>query len=280
MITKITLNNCFVLFLSFTFCAFSHAQTKEYATSISSENHVIGSNNSIDSNLATKADIEANSGIALGIGAYSGHLELEYPAPLTANTTTYIKFETEDDLLSSLLGGNLGNLLSNISGVLLQGNQEFTIEAKNGSNTVLQGDSNVPTGFSTNDLRVVVNGSNDYFLVVTPSDTYDRINLTNKVGSLISLNNTRNLNVYGAFYTEGNSSCGLPAYTSFDGNGLTLDLLNIGGAGVTNPNLAIDGDPGTFSQMGLGLIGIAADIEQTIYFDTPSNALQIFKERQ
>ena len=59
------------------------AQT--FATTINSEDEVDNSANAIDGNLSTQATIRANSGIAVGIGAYDGHLELEFPSTLLSN---------------------------------------------------------------------------------------------------------------------------------------------------------------------------------------------------
>ena len=248
------------------------AQNQIFATRITNEQQVDLSANAIDSNLQTQAEIRASSGFAAGLGAYSGNLEIEFPQSLSANTTSYVKIDTEDHLLACLIGGNLGTLLADIAGTILVGNQEFTVEAKNGNTTILSGSSNTLGSLSNNSLRVVVNSTNDYFLAVTPSNTYNRISLTNSLGSVIGLNNTRRLSVSGAYTNQGTDDCGTPDYTSFSGNGLTLDLLNLGGAGVVNPSAAIDGNPNTFSQLGLGLIGVAADIEQTIYFNAPSNS--------
>ena len=260
------------MFLFSLFCVLSYAQDMVYSTTISSESEVDLSSNAIDGSLTTNASIRANSGIALGIGAYSGHLELSYLSVLPANTTSYIKLETEDDILSSLLGGNLGGLLSDIVGVLLIGNQEFSVEARNGIDVTFETGSDVAGAFSSDEARITVDKDGNYFLVLTPDNSYDRIRLTNRVGALIGLSQTRNLDVYGSYYTDGGTSCGAPSYTSFSGNGLTLDLLSLGGAGVNNPNFAIDGNENTFSELGLGVIDIAADIEQTIYFNSPGDS--------
>ncbi|APU11919.1 hypothetical protein A5M85_17020 [Cellulophaga lytica] len=246
------------------------SQTKNYATAVPIQDRVDNANNAVDGNLLTKADINASSGILVGIGAYSGYLELQYPSNLPANTTSFTKIETQDDLLPSLLGGSLGGLLSDIAGVLLIGNQEFTVKAQNNAVTVLEKQSTEANGFSTEDLRVVVDKDNDYFLAVTPDQEYNRIRIDNSIGSLIGLNNTRQLGVYESYYTTGTGDCGLPSYTSFSGNGISLDLLNLGGAGVTNPNFAIDGDVSTFAELGLGVLDVAASIQQTIYFDADS----------
>ena len=49
------------------------------------------------------------------------------------------------------------------------------------------------------------------------------------------------------------------------------------GAGVTDPNNAIDGDPLTFSQLNLGVVSIAASVEQEIYFDSATQVNEDFK---
>lgn len=57
-------------------------------------------------------------------------MELSYPNVLPANTTSYVKIQTQDNLLPSLLGGSLGTVVSNVLGAVLVGNQEFTVQAK------------------------------------------------------------------------------------------------------------------------------------------------------
>lgn len=272
MLKPKTTSVCFVLCcILFTLqYQFTHAQTHEFANVISSQQNVDVPTNAVDGNLLTAAGIRANSGLILGAGAYSGHLELEFPTLLSPNTTSYVRLETEDDLLPSLLGGSLGGLLSNIAGTLLIGNQEFTTTVKNGNTTVLEELSNGTNPFSSNNLRVVTDVNNDYYLAVSPNTQYNRIRLTNRLGSLIGLNNTKTIDVYGAYHSLGVLDCGAPSFTSFNGNGITLDLLNLGGAGVTDPHLVLDGNPNTYSEVSLGILGIAAIMEQTVYFDTPS----------
>ena len=164
-----------------------------FATTISSEDEVDLSANAIDGDLGTNADVRASTGILVGIGAYSGHLELEFPAALNQNTTSYVKLDTQDDLLPYLLGGSLGGLLSDIVGTLLIGNQEFTVTVKNNNVTVLEESSSDVNAFSTDLLRVVTDVNNDYFLAISPDQQYNRVRLTNHIGSLIGLNNTRTL---------------------------------------------------------------------------------------
>jgi len=247
------------------------SQNRTYATLVASESNVDSAINSTDQDLNTSAIVRASSGLALGLGAYAGHLELRYAVPLQANTTSYIKIDSEDELLPFLLGGNLGNLLANLGGTVLLGNQEFTVEAKNGATTILQANTNNATNFASASSRIVIDEAGDYFVAMTPNLAYDRLRLTNNLGSLIGVNNTKNLTVFGAFHGEGTVNCGSPSFTSFDGSGLSLDILNLGGAGVTNPELAMDGDPNTASELSLGILAVTGTIAQTFYFDTVSN---------
>ena len=246
------------------------------ANFVSDQNNVDGAANAVDASLTTKAQIRASSGIIIGVGAYSGSLELQFPTLLPANTTSFVKIDTDENLLPSLLGGSLGGLLSNVSGAVLIGNQEFTVQAKNNTSVVLEGNSQIANDFSTNSLKIIVNANNEYFIAITPSSSYNRIKLTNRLGSLVGLGNTKRLGVYGAFYISSPDLCGGASYTSFDGSGLKLDLLNLGGAGVTNPHYVLDSNPNNFSRLSLGIISVAGRIQQTVYFDGASQTTDQF----
>src|SRR5690606_26827545 len=88
---------------------------------------------------------------------------------------------------------------------------------------------------------------------------------------------TNEIDVYGAYYVENEAPC-TPAFgTSFDGTGLTVDLLGIGGARVTNPQFAIDSDPDNYSEIAIGTAGIGASMFQTVYFNTVSAKEDYFK---
>lgn len=265
----------FKFYLLFIFTLFFlqsvHSQsTIVSANTISDQNNVDFSANAIDNSLSTKAEIRASSGVLIGIGAYSGSLELQFPSLLPANTTSYVKVDSDENLLPSLLGGTLGTLLSNVAGAVLIGNQEFTVQAKNNAAVVLEGNSQVANDFANDNLRIVVNANNEYFIAITPSLPYNRIKLTNRLGSLIGLGNTKKLGVYGAFYVSSPDVCGGASYTSFDGSGLNLDLLGLGGAGVTNPQFVLDSNPNNFSRLSLGVLSVAGSIQQTVYFDGAS----------
>jgi len=249
----------------------SNAQSIVYAQSIVSEDNADNSANAIDQDQSTFAVVRASTGIAIGIGSYSGHLELEFPTTLNANTTTYVKVEAEDNLFDVLLGGSLGNLLSDVLGIVIIGNQEFTIQAKLDNTIIQTGNSQIVNDFAGPNLKIVVNELGEHFIAITPNSDYNRIRLTNRVGSLLGLNNIKELRVYSAHYVDQTGECGNPSYTSFDGNGLTLDLINLGGAGVINPENAIDSDLNSYSELSLGVLNVAASIEQIVYFEGISN---------
>ena len=256
-----------------------YAQTLVYAQTVSSEIETDNSLNAIDQNQSTYATVRASTGVALGIGSYSGHLELEFPTTIPANTTTYVKVECDDNLFDVLISGGLGTLVSDVLGIILIGNQEITIQAKMNNTVLLTGHSEVPNHFDSNSLRVVVNASGEKYIAITPTADYNRIRLTNRVGSLLGLNNTKELRVFSAHYIDSSLECGMPSYTSYDGDGLTLDLLTLGGAGVTNPHHVIDSDFNTYSELSLGIISIAGSIEQIVHFEGLSNPNDVFNIR-
>jgi len=256
-----------------------NAQTRVYASSATS----LQADNvpqSYDQSMTTSAQVRANSGLLLGAGAYSGYVELQYPTTLPANTTSYVKITTDDNLLPALLGGNLGGLLANVLGAVLIGNQEFTIEAKNGATVVLDGDSNVVADFAGDRLRVVINPAGESLIAITPAVPYNRIRLTNRIGaSLLGLGNTKTLNVFETYYVSAPANCGLPAFTNFTGTGITLDALQLGSAGVTDPEFAIDANTTNFSVLSLGVLGVGATVSQTVYFEGLSTATDQFTVR-
>lgn len=227
-----------------------------------------------DGLLTTKADVRAQ-GSGILVTPYDGHIELQFPTTLPANTTSYVKIATDDTLLSSLLGGTLGDLLASLVGVLLAGNQEFSVEAKLDNGTaVLSGSSTLPAQFGTERLRIVLNKNvpGEYFIRITPSQPYNRIRLTNKVGAALLAGNVKKLYVYDAFYIDGKQTCGTPEYTSYSGTG----ILTLGATNVTNPQRAIDSDQTNFSTLNIGLLGVGPSIEQTVYFEGASDPSDIY----
>ncbi|MDX1445477.1 gliding motility-associated C-terminal domain-containing protein [Lishizhenia sp.] len=255
------------------------SQNQFYANSVTDSLALTDYLNTVDGDLTTFGTVTSSSGLALGLGAYDGFIEVEFPSLLPANTTTYVKIATEDDILTPLTGGSLATLLSDVLGIVLAGNQELDIEARNGTSTVLSASTASPGDFSADSLRVVIDSAGSFYLAITPSNAYNRIYISNEMGSLLGLFMTRELEFYDAFYYNGTNACGQAMYTSFDGTGITLDLLNLGGAGVQNPELAIDSDTSTHSTLNFGILDVASTLEQTIYFDGPTNTTDEFRIR-
>lgn len=233
--------------------------------------HVTNPANAISSSETTFAQLNSYGGVAVGLGSYSGQLELKFPTTLAAGVTTYVRINSDPDLLKALLGGSLGNLLANVLGTVVLGNHYFTVEARNGTTAVLSGTSTTP--FSTNNLRLVQDVNGYFYLALTPGAAYDRVYIKDQTNSVL-LGTSNNTKVYYAFYNSSTSSdpCVQGFATSYDGTGLNLDALNLGGAGVTNPQNAIDSDTTNYSQLGLGALAVAGSISQDIYFENLSRA--------
>ncbi len=266
------------LFVFILLCFKLNAQDRTFATTIIDQDYVTNPNQAINGNLENYAEVRANSGTLI-IGAYDGTLKVGFNGELPANTTSYIKIKTQDDLLPSLLGGSLGNLLSDLLGSILIGNQEFTVAAYNDNTKVLSAVSSDPNTFGGSRAKVLSDDQGNYYIALTPDQSYNSIRITNHMGSLLGLNQERFLQVYGVFHGNIAPACGKPSFTSYDGNGLNLDLLKLGGAGVTNIENAIDGDKSIHSELSLGILGVAASIEQTVYFENASQQDEDFKLR-
>ncbi|WP_165825389.1 Ig-like domain-containing protein [Pedobacter yonginense] len=277
----------------------SYAQTKVYANTVSSVSPnavssltgcgllnlqpcyntltVENANNALSPDNATFATVKSYGGAALGISAYSGELEIKFPTDVPAGKTSYVRIDFNADVLNALLGGNLGGLLANVVGNVALGDHTFEIGARNSTGTtVLSGTSSA--AFSNNNLRLVKDANGYFYVAITPSQVYDRIYVRDRTASLL-VSTANNTKVFYAFYNSGSDVCAQAAFTSFDGTGLTVDALGLGGAGVTNPENAIDANPATFSRISLGALGVAGSIGQNFYYNTLSDAGDDFNLR-
>jgi len=246
-----------------------NAQSKVYAMTLVSSDHVTAAGLGHDGLLATKADLVAKSNTLVFAG-HDASIELEFATQLAANTPTYVKITAEDNLLGSLLGGSLGTLLSNVLGAVLTGNQEFVVEARLNSGTpMLSGSSTTASQFGTDKLRIVQNSAGEYFIRIMPDQAYNRIKITNKVGNaLLGLGATRTLSVYDAYYVTGTTHCGEPAYTSFSAAG----IISLASTGVTNAQNVLTTSTTDFSVLSMGLLALGSSIEQTVYYEGLSDA--------
>jgi len=221
--------------------------------------------------LSSASTIKASTGIVNEVGAYTGYQELIFPTGATpgANQTTYIRLDSTDDLFPALLGGSLGSALATILGNVLFGNQEITVEAKNNTTVVLSGQTQNSNDFASENLRVVSDANNNYYAAITPSVAYDRIRIQNRIGTLLGIGNTKEIDLYGAYYNTSTNNCEQAKYTSFSGSGGLISALNAS-SGVLNAGNAIDSDPNSYSSLRLPILSVAGDVQQTIYFEGPS----------
>ena len=72
--------------------------------------------NNAANNSNTFARVKSSSGLVIGLAAYQGEIELIFPSTIPAGKTSYMRIDANADLLKALLGGSLGNLLSNVVG--------------------------------------------------------------------------------------------------------------------------------------------------------------------
>ncbi|MGO4878609.1 putative Ig domain-containing protein [Pedobacter psychrotolerans] len=294
-ITRHVLTFAFIVIITLLYSK-SYGQSKIYASSVTTSANatsltgcgalglspcsvttVDNAANAITPDDNTFATVKSSGGIALNILAYSGEMELKFPSNIPANTTTYIRIDSDPDLLNALLGGNLGGLLANVLGNVVLGNHSFYVAAKNAAGTIVT-DGASSGQFTNSNLRLVKDGLGRFYVAITPNQIYDRVlirDITN--AALLGANNTTK--VYYAFHTSGTDPCAQAFLTSFEGTGISLDALRLGNSGVINSERAIDADQTNFSQISLGVAAVGGTASQIFYFTTPSNATDDFNLR-
>lgn len=259
---------CIVVFLYFSVSL--NGQTKNYATMAPVSTNTDDVSKAHDSDLATFASVRAYAGVALGLGAYTGYIEIEFPSIVPANTTSYVRMSTEvATIMPALLsGGNSGYS----AGVLVGGNQEFTVEVKNNTGTVVvTGDSPDSGELATIKLTVVINSAGEYFLRITPDVSYKRIRLTNRVGGLL-LGTIKRLYVNESFYLTNIPTCNHPVYTNYSVAGSVTSTQ----ASVTGPEKVVDADLATFSAVTISALSGGQSVQQTVFLESLSNSVDTF----
>ncbi len=247
----------------------SYAQTSIYANSVSASSNVDNPTNATNADESTFAQVNSYGGLLLGGGRYEGELELKFPSNVAANTTAYIRIDSDPDLLNALLGGNLGGLLANVVGNVALGNHSFTVGARNSSGqTVLEGSS--AGQFSSNNLRLIKDAAGKFYIAITPNQIYDRIFVRDATSALL-LGTNNNTKVYYALHFSGSDPCAQALATSYEGTGISLDALKLGNSGGINTERAIDSDPNNFSQLSLGILAVGGTASQVFYFSGLSN---------
>ncbi len=250
----------------------------ECATSLVDFQNVDFPTNAIDGNNESYAILYAKAGELLAGNYASGMIHMAYDKAVPANTTSYIRIDMEEEVLARLLKGTLGQLLDGVLGAIL-GNHAFEVEAYDGSTLVSSTTS--ANGFSTTKggtMKIVQDNIGRYYIAVTPDKAYNSIKIKNKVTSIPN-GETRIMKVFNMCREIGNDPCSTPQFTSYDQEGISLAVKELGNAGVINPYHAISDNSSEYSEIGLGLLSVAGTVKQIIYFGKPSQKDDVLKVR-
>src|SRR5690606_37046342 len=134
-------------------------------------------------------------------------------------------------------------------------------------------------GFSDQAVKVVKDANGRFYIAVTADVPYQSVRITHGLAALIGGNNTATMNVYSMCRETEFNPCEQATFTSFDGSGLTLDLLDISKGGIFNSQYAIDENSSNYSTINLGVAGVGATVYQNIYFKTKSAATDSLRLR-
>ncbi|SHG51055.1 hypothetical protein SAMN05444483_11442 [Salegentibacter echinorum] len=228
-------------------------------------------NRAVDGNNESFTTLYADSGNLLVSNPTAGFVEMDLGQNLPANKTTYVRINYDKDVLDRLLGGSLGKLVGDLANSLLLGNQFIEVEAKKGNISVLNGTSSIAfEGISNGDISLVQDNIGRYYIAITPNADYDRIRITNHVYAVLSTGKKASLDVYNACFEIGTDSCFAANFTSYRGGGVGLNVGNISNVGVKDAYKAINENSSDYSEINLGVAGIAANVYQSIYFNQPS----------
>ncbi len=219
----------------------------------------------------TYATLTAGAGVAAGLGAYSGHIELKYGSPVPAHEISYIRVDSDSDLFDALLGGSLGNALGNLLGSVALGNQYIVVQALDAAGIPVGGVYNSQTGFNTEFAKLVKDKNGRFYLAVTSPVPYQGVRVEYHHTALVGARGSSSINVYSMCRETSFDACEQATFTSWDGNGIALDVLNLTNGGVANSEFVIDADNSNYSTLNLGIVGVAASVSQKIYFKTKSN---------
>ena len=234
--------------------------------------------NAVDDNFDSYSTVRSDSGILVGIGNRAGHLEAKFDSPVPAGKTTYVRIDYDKDVLSSLLAGSIGNVVSGLVNGLLLGNHYFEIQLRNGSTETLNTSSANLFSSSNGQVKLVQDKEGRYYIAIKAINAFTNIRITDKTDAVVGvLAPDKFLNIYSICFDNASDICNQAFSTSYDGSGITLGLLNLGKTGVINPQYAIDGSDTTFSEINLGLLSVAGSMSQYIHYNSLSDPHGVFK---
>ncbi|MCH7396482.1 gliding motility-associated C-terminal domain-containing protein [Belliella sp. DSM 107340] len=251
---------------------------REFATEVSFQENVNNGTNAVDGQLDTFARLTSNSGLALGIGASVGILEINFPNSIPANTSSYIKLDFDIEVLRALLGGSPSGLGTNLLQNDLFGNHTLEIQARNGNDIILSGSTATPENFTGEELRVIVDENGEFYISIKPSQTYQSIRLIDRSSALLGLGIQNSTDIFGVFIVPQNQDCIAPLFTGLNLNNFNLVNL-LGTQPVEDPENILNNDPLTFSELNLTAVNQDASIEQFVIFSDFSPAGSYFSLR-
>src|SRR5690606_15603692 len=200
--------------------------------------------NLFDTDFDSFATLNSGAGTLLGLGGqFAGFVELGYDHIVSAGTTSYIRIDFDEDILTGLLGGSLGNVVTGLLNGLALGDHFFEVEVKNNtydgtgqvvaSTIVDEAISNDASAGSNNSIRIVRDKAGRFYIAVTPTADYNAVQITDHTNSALGLLAQPNtMNVYGMCYEGSNDECLAPFATSYEFSGLGLTVNDLSGAGV------------------------------------------------
>src|SRR5699024_7991077 len=120
-------------------------------------------------------------------------------------------------------------------------------------------------------IRVVQDAQGRFYIAVTPDQQYDAVRITDHTNSALGLLAQPNtMHVYGMCTETTLNQC-IPAFaTSYEYSGINLSVNDLSGAGVSNPERAIDGNSQHYSEISNGTLGVGTSTKQWIFFNTLS----------
>ncbi|HLR38432.1 MAG TPA: hypothetical protein VK084_10315, partial [Chitinophagaceae bacterium] len=245
------------------------AQNKILAQYESKSSKGVSDATNVNSDDNSYAKVDAYGGAALGLGAYSGSIQMKFDQTVPANQWSYIRVDLDGGLIDALLGGSLGDALGGVLSTVLLGDLTIQVSALDSGTTVLSRKSG--QGFGTDRVRLLTTGDGYALIALRPNKDYNQLKF--KASSVVLAAGTVFHNkVYDAFTFEGSGGeCGRPFATSFDGSGLDLSVLPVGDQHLDR---AIDTDEETHSTLKkptlLGL-SVAGSLSQYFYFPTSSS---------
>ncbi|PNW28194.1 hypothetical protein [Formosa algae] len=230
----------------------------------------------VDGNNESYAVLNADAGNLLTNSASAGYVKMDLGS-VAADQITYVRIGYDEDVLDRLLGGTLGQLVGDLANDLLLGNQYIQVQAYDAGGTEIldlnSGDFfGGVNGNATGNVTVVEDNIGRPYLAIKPSVAYSSIQITNHVTAVLPTGKESALHVYNACFETGIDPCFAANFTSYTGSGVSLSLAELSAAGVTNPYRAINENSSDYSEINLGVAGVAATVYQSVYFSQPSQA--------